>query len=411
MSDAVNLAHRVEELTKPFSCSIAFTSDSLEELPASMAVKVRSLADLQVRVKSLPVKVHELIDADGGDGPGDAEGLAARLATPEQFEQGVEDFLAGRRLGRGATAAACTASRSRRWIQVLPLLNAFGRAVLGAGVVTSGLHMFLCLQLGSGISRVMSGLWSQPDVGIGVAVIGAGLVGRWHAHYARQNGADILAIVDHDVAAASRLARMHGAMAFGHTTEMLASASPSVIHICTPLPSHPSIALEALAHGAHVIVEKPFADTAETARLVLDYARERRLLAVPVHQFACQRGIRQVLKNLSALGEPLRLKFRISSAGGEAMDPAGRDALLVDILPHPLSVLQRLWPGAEASLEDWRVLKFRTGELDVCGRWGGAALHGLLTTWLPRNSSQHLPVKTTQLPHVGEQGESPFVMV
>jgi len=87
ISDAVNLADRVEDLTKTFGCSIALTADTLKELPASMVVTVRSLGDLQVRGKALPVKVLELIDS---------EDAAAMLATLERFELGVEHFHGGR---------------------------------------------------------------------------------------------------------------------------------------------------------------------------------------------------------------------------------------------------------------------------------------------------------------------------
>lgn len=89
----------MEDLTKTFGCSIALTADTLEELPASMLVTVRSLGDLQVRGKSLPVKVLELIDADGGASGASGVavgGKAAQLATLERFETGVEAFHAGR---------------------------------------------------------------------------------------------------------------------------------------------------------------------------------------------------------------------------------------------------------------------------------------------------------------------------
>ena len=39
ISDAVNLADRVEDLTKTFGCSIALTSDTLEELPATLVLR------------------------------------------------------------------------------------------------------------------------------------------------------------------------------------------------------------------------------------------------------------------------------------------------------------------------------------------------------------------------------------
>jgi hypothetical protein len=123
ISDAVNRADRVEDLTKTFGCSIALTADTLEELPASMVVTVRSLGDLQlVRGKSLPVKVLELIDAGGGisgepggDASGEAAGAvggkAAQPATLERFETGVEAFYAGPPQSRRCRSCACLSTR------------------------------------------------------------------------------------------------------------------------------------------------------------------------------------------------------------------------------------------------------------------------------------------------------------
>lgn len=91
ISDAVNLADRVEDLTRIFGCRIALTADTLEDVTASLPVQVRSLGDLQVRGKSMPVKVLELIDDEGDPG-----GCASRRATLEWFETGVEAFHTGR---------------------------------------------------------------------------------------------------------------------------------------------------------------------------------------------------------------------------------------------------------------------------------------------------------------------------
>jgi predicted ATPase/class 3 adenylate cyclase len=101
ISDAVNLADRVEDLTKIFGCGIALTADTLEDVAASLLVPVRSLGDLQVRGKSMPVKVLELIDDEG-----DPSGGASRRATLDRFETGVQEYHAGRFTAAAAAFAA-----------------------------------------------------------------------------------------------------------------------------------------------------------------------------------------------------------------------------------------------------------------------------------------------------------------
>ena len=51
---------------------------------------------------------------------------------------------------------------------------------------------------------------------------------------------------------------------------MLSSLRPDVVHVCTPHDTHVPIALEALAHGAHVLLEKPVAHTIGDASRLVD---------------------------------------------------------------------------------------------------------------------------------------------
>ena len=51
---------------------------------------------------------------------------------------------------------------------------------------------------------------------------------------------------------------------------MLSSLRPDVVHVCTPHDTHVPIALEALAHGAHVLLEKPVAHTVPEASRLID---------------------------------------------------------------------------------------------------------------------------------------------
>ena len=62
---------------------------------------------------------------------------------------------------------------------------------------------------------------------------------------------------------------------------MLAEARPDVVHVTTPPATHSPIALEAMAAGAHVYVEKPFAiDAAEADEVFEAAGRTGRLVCV-----------------------------------------------------------------------------------------------------------------------------------
>src|SRR5215212_3832073 len=91
-----------------------------------------------------------------------------------------------------------------------------------------------------------------------VAIVGAGLMGRWHAYYAARAGAEIAAIVDEDAHAARTLGRRYSRVTtFANLEACLSHSRITVAHICTPTASHVALATAALNAGAHVLLEKP----------------------------------------------------------------------------------------------------------------------------------------------------------
>lgn len=102
------------------------------------------------------------------------------------------------------------------------------------------------------------------------AVIGCGDVSVVHLE-AIEALADsqLVAVCDVDPAAAARAAERYGVPRFANHAELLAEVQPDVVHIATPHDQHVQPAIDALAAGVHVMVEKPVAHTcSEAERLV-----------------------------------------------------------------------------------------------------------------------------------------------
>lgn len=200
-------------------------------------------------------------------------------------------------------------------------------------------------------------------------------MGRWHAAYAGRLGARVGAVVDRSPEAASRLAQLiGGAHTFTDLDSMLAENCPQVVHLCTPLDSHYALALRALDSGVHVLVEKPLVPTVDETDSLLVKARDTGLQICPVHQFAFQRGVETAAEALEGMGEALLAHFTICSAGGAGQAGGALDAIVADILPHPLSVLQKLWPRQSLQAGDWTARRHRPGEWQVVGRAGGTTV-------------------------------------
>ncbi len=80
---------------------------------------------------------------------------------------------------------------------------------------------------------------------------------------------ELVAVCDVDPDAATRASARYGVPSFASHAELLAAIRPDVVHITTPHDQHVQPAIDALAAGVHVVVEKPVAHTCEEAdRLV-----------------------------------------------------------------------------------------------------------------------------------------------
>ncbi|WFE73375.1 NAD-dependent epimerase/dehydratase family protein [Roseinatronobacter sp. S2] len=113
----------------------------------------------------------------------------------------------------------------------------------------------------------------MPQRELTVGLVGAGYIAQWHATVLAQvPGVRLVAVCDPAVTAAQGLAQAHGAQGFDSLDAMMAACGCDAVHILTPPHLHEPLALQALALGAHVLVEKPFALSVKSARAMVDAA-------------------------------------------------------------------------------------------------------------------------------------------
>lgn len=192
-------------------------------------------------------------------------------------------------------------------------------------------------------------------------VVGAGLMGTWHAHAIRRTGAMVAGVVDLNSARVDALtARHRGARPFGRLDDALKALAPDIVHVCTPLESHVSLVRAALAARCHVLAEKPLTATARETQDLLKLADEVGRMLIPVHQFSWQRGALQLANRLPTLGPLVHLEASAASAGATG-GSAAADAVAADILPHFLALTRRFLRGPLAD-RPWSVVRPRTGE-------------------------------------------------
>jgi myo-inositol 2-dehydrogenase / D-chiro-inositol 1-dehydrogenase len=108
-------------------------------------------------------------------------------------------------------------------------------------------------------------LMSRP---VRVAIIGAGWIAEEHASILRRlDGAELVAVCDIDETRARALAG--SAATYADWREMLERESPDCVFVCTPPLLHREPAVEALARGIHVYLEKPIARGLDDARAIV----------------------------------------------------------------------------------------------------------------------------------------------
>lgn len=199
----------------------------------------------------------------------------------------------------------------------------------------------------------------------GAIIIGAGLMGRYHARAAAAAGAAIAAIVDPDQNAADGLASHFNSIPwFGDLAQAVEAVEADTIHICTPAETHVPLCQLAADAGLYALVEKPLAATTSETRLVLERFANAGRFACPTHQYAFQRSVSSAITEFPRIGTIRRIAFDICSAGAErgGMD---LDELVGEILPHPLSMVQKFIPSANLSAVEWTCLRTSPGEWQI----------------------------------------------
>jgi myo-inositol 2-dehydrogenase / D-chiro-inositol 1-dehydrogenase len=187
---------------------------------------------------------------------------------------------------------------------------------------------------------------------VGVAVVGAGRMGAFHARAVarRVPGARLVAIADPAPGAAEQLAADLGSAASTHPGEVLADPAVDAVVIAAPARFHAELVVAAAAAGKHVFCEKPMAlalpdldraiDAARAAGVALQVGFNRR--------FAADWRAARALLDDGTLGTPRLLRSVTRDPGG--FDPArvAPDTIFNETLIHDFDTLRFLNPGAEA---------------------------------------------------------------
>lgn len=120
------------------------------------------------------------------------------------------------------------------------------------------------------------------DGRVRLGVLGVGMMGELHCRAATQiRELELVGVYDTDGDRATAVARQYECAAFGSRDELFASID--AVSIVTPTSAHADAAVDALASGRHVLIEKPIADRMDAAERVVEAARRSRRVCLVGH--------------------------------------------------------------------------------------------------------------------------------
>jgi predicted dehydrogenase len=200
------------------------------------------------------------------------------------------------------------------------------------------------------------------------ALIGTGQIAQQHLSCLRSlAGITLAGVCDLSRALAESAAERFGVAAwFTDHRAMLDQVRPDVVHITTPPVSHFPLAMDALAAGSHVIVEKPVTAARAELDVLLRSARQHGRVLVEDYNYLFNAPVRRMVELMDSgeLGEVLDVEVRIGSNLLERGHPfADRDVphpslalpggAIGDYLPHLASLAHRFVGPQQAVRAHW----------------------------------------------------------
>jgi predicted dehydrogenase len=167
------------------------------------------------------------------------------------------------------------------------------------------------------------------------AVIGVGYLGRFHAQkYQLLENAELVAVCDVDTEVCEAVARELDVPAYFDYRDLFGKVS--AVSIAATTTAHFAIAMDCLANGIHVLVEKPITETVAQAEALINIAakNDTKLQVGHLERFNSAR---------LALEPHLEKPLFIESQRLAPYNPRGTDVnVILDLMIHDIDIIQTI---------------------------------------------------------------------
>jgi predicted dehydrogenase len=238
------------------------------------------------------------------------------------------------------------------------------------------------------------------DGALKIGVVGVGVMGSNHARVlAEMSNVRLVGIADPDRKQRDFVARTLGCEAFGDLDSLL-KCGLDAITIAAPTHLHHELALECIARGIHLLVEKPIAPTVEEGRAIVAAARRAGLTLMVGHVERFNPAVESIKR---AIKDEDILSIAITRVGpfpprmsnvGVVIDLAVHDIDLIRwFTDSEIVEIQPQLSSAIAEREDIALLQFRTAS--------GVLAH-INTNWLTPFKARTIHVATRDKYLIGD---------
>jgi predicted dehydrogenase len=131
-------------------------------------------------------------------------------------------------------------------------------------------------------------------------IVGTGFMGAVHTRAVRASGGVVAGVVGSSAERGATAATVLGTEAYADLDALLADASITVVHVCTPNDLHTDIARAVIASGRHVVCEKPLATSLADATAMETAAAEAGVVATVPFVYRFHPMVREARSRIGA---------------------------------------------------------------------------------------------------------------
>jgi UDP-N-acetylglucosamine 3-dehydrogenase len=178
---------------------------------------------------------------------------------------------------------------------------------------------------------------------LGVAVIGAGVMGERHARvFAELPDTELVAVADIDEARAANLGACFGVRGFTNAEEAITRTGVDVVSICTSDQAHVEPCRLAAGAGKHILLEKPLATSVADAEEIIKACQDAGVLLMVGHilRFDPRYAEAQRVIATGGVGEIIHLYGRRNNVKASGRRIAGRTNVAFFLGVHDIDVMR-----------------------------------------------------------------------